>query len=476
VGSPPGQAGVLPRKLGQLKTLAREPVESLIFGGPGGEAPPAGTLDRLPGYVRHKTGSDALGDSQSTSAGDTLTIKDNRLLNPDPPILAQIPYKETPTVDELLDSIRRSLTSPPKVPDPGSYGRQWILYSNGHYFHEMGRRWAQFVDGKQLDRRPLREVGINPGMTLEIQPPKQAILVVNPRPFLGAGVETLQFVYSELRDVGGFINRIQNWIPELSVESYGTRWVLYDPATGRYFDDIVKGDSRVLWTAGIANEDGDTFLDVRPPQHRQVEQANVLRRWSGLKTELKVAIIAGLFAIVVAIVTGIFNLGVAHYNGSKVISTPTPASPTSTPTGTGIPNSLAKLYEDRNGVVFSSPQTTVSSQDGLLQAEIFKAGGLKLLVKDGGYETDDEYPISDAIGGVFSPDSKNIAIFNSNKVAISAIGVSSAMNLPNLKKPPTVFTIASGILDLKFEGNEKLVVTGPNGKVTKCNLKGEEIK
>jgi hypothetical protein len=166
-----------------------------------------------------KTGSDALGDSQSTVAGDTLTIKDNRLLNPDPPILAQIPYKETPTVDELLDSIRRALTSPPKVPDPGSYGRQWILYSNGHYFHEMGRRWAQFIDGKQLDRRSLRKVGINPGMRLEIQPPKQAILGVNPRPFLGAGAETLQFVYLELRDVGGFINRIQNWIPELSVES-----------------------------------------------------------------------------------------------------------------------------------------------------------------------------------------------------------------------------------------------------------------
>jgi hypothetical protein len=90
--------------------------------------------------------------SQSASAGDSITIKDNRLHNPDPPILAQIPYQETPTVDELLDRIRRSLTSPPKVPDPGSYGRQWILYSNGRYFHEIGRRWAQFIEGKQLTR------------------------------------------------------------------------------------------------------------------------------------------------------------------------------------------------------------------------------------------------------------------------------------------------------------------------------------
>jgi hypothetical protein len=322
-----GQAGVVPRKLGPLRTLAREPVEPLNFGAPLEEAPPADKLDRLPGYGRQKkTGSDALGDSQSASAGDSLTIKDNRLLNFDPPILAQIPYKETPTVDEFTDRIRRSLTSPPKVPDPGSYGRQWILYSNGHYFHEMGRRWAQFIEGKQLDQRPLREVGINPGMTLEVQPPKQARIIVNPRPFLGAGAEILQFVYAELRDVGGFINRIQNGIPELSVESYGTRWVLYDPAIGRYFDDIVKGDSRVLWTAGIPNEDGDTFLDVRPPP-RQVKHANVWRWWIDLKTELKVAVIGGLFAIVVAIVTGIGNLVVARYNGAKVSPTATAEHP-----------------------------------------------------------------------------------------------------------------------------------------------------
>jgi formylglycine-generating enzyme required for sulfatase activity len=166
------------------------------------------------------------------------------------------------------------------------------------YFHEMGRRWAQFIEGKQLDKRPLREVGINPGMTLEVQPPKQAIIIVNPRPFLGAGAETLQFVYAELRDVGGFVNRIQTWIPELSVESYGTRWVLYDPATGRYFDDIVKGDSRVLWTAGIANED-DTFLDVRPPQHRQVEQANVLRRRIGKSPSKHVIAFLAIAAVLV---------------------------------------------------------------------------------------------------------------------------------------------------------------------------------
>jgi hypothetical protein len=162
---------------------------------------------------------------------------------------------------------------------------------------------------------------------------------------------------------GRRLNRIQNGSPELSVESYGTRWVLYDPATGRYFDDIVKGDSRVLWTAGIPNEDGDTFLDVRPPPG-QVEQANVWRWWIALKTELKVAVIGGLFAIV----TGIGNLVVATYNGAKVSPTataehPSPSarvmpsqsfsvpplpSPTANPAEFAVPSISARKSEEQN--------------------------------------------------------------------------------------------------------------------------------
>ena len=145
----------MPRKLGPLKTLAREPIGPLTFGAPVEETPPAGKLDRLPGYVRHKTGSDALGDSQSASAHETppiLTTKDNRLSDPDPPILEIIPYKEMPTVDKLLDRIWNSLKSPPKVPDPHTYGREWILYDpKGEYFHKIGTPWAQFIENKQLD-------------------------------------------------------------------------------------------------------------------------------------------------------------------------------------------------------------------------------------------------------------------------------------------------------------------------------------
>jgi TIR domain len=344
---PLGPVPVLPPK--RAPTGSRE----VTFGGPAEETP-----------VRQKTGTDALGDSQSASAGGTppsITIKDNRLGDPDPPILEIIPYKETPTVDEFLDRIRRSLTSPPRVPDPGSYGRQWILYSNGHYFHEMGRRWAQFIEGRQLDQRPLREVGINPGITLEVQPPTQSIVVINKRPLVGGNEEPLLLEYSDLKTVGGFLNRIQNAIQKLSADSYGTDWILYDPASGRYFDDIVKGDSRVLQAAGIATEDGDTFLDVRPPPH----PGAAWRWWIGLKTELKVAVIGALFAIVVAIITGTGNLVVAINNRAKASPTPV-VSATFTPASTPIPSATqVPAASDSPSSSIIDPSTILAHQPNL---------------------------------------------------------------------------------------------------------------
>jgi hypothetical protein len=203
-------------------------------------------------------------DSQSASAGETptsLTTKDNRLSDPDPPILEVIPYKETPTVTKLLDRIWTSLLPRPR---PNSYGREWILYGQGEYFHKIGTRWAQFVERKLLDERPLREVGIVPDMILEVRRPKQRMVVINQRPLVGGGEEPLLLV--GLKTVGELLNKIQDSIPDLSVKSYGTKWILYDPAKpDRHFDDIVKRRSRVLDDVGIATEDGDTFLHVRPP-------------------------------------------------------------------------------------------------------------------------------------------------------------------------------------------------------------------
>src|ERR1700730_4744028 len=64
-----GQAGVVPGKLGPLKTRARESVEPLTFGGPGEATPAAGkldgVLDRPSRYLPQETDSDALRNSGS---------------------------------------------------------------------------------------------------------------------------------------------------------------------------------------------------------------------------------------------------------------------------------------------------------------------------------------------------------------------------------------------------------------------------
>jgi hypothetical protein len=68
---------------------------------------------------------------------------------------------------------------------------------------------------------------------------------------------------------------------------------------------------------------------------QQQRKAGIWHWWIGLNTELKVPVICGLFGILVAIVTGICNLGVAIYNGSKpapaLSATPMPTTSASTP-------------------------------------------------------------------------------------------------------------------------------------------------
>jgi SEFIR domain/Carboxypeptidase regulatory-like domain len=69
-----GQAGVLPGKLGPLKTRAREAVEPLTFGGPGEETPAAGkldgVLDRPSRYLPQETDSDELRSSGSRPSSE----------------------------------------------------------------------------------------------------------------------------------------------------------------------------------------------------------------------------------------------------------------------------------------------------------------------------------------------------------------------------------------------------------------------
>jgi hypothetical protein len=69
-----GQAGVVPGKLGALKTRAREAVEPLTFGGPGEATPAAGkldgVLDRPSRYLPQQTDSDAIRSSGSRPSSE----------------------------------------------------------------------------------------------------------------------------------------------------------------------------------------------------------------------------------------------------------------------------------------------------------------------------------------------------------------------------------------------------------------------
>jgi len=99
-----------------------------------------------------------------------LTIDSRPLLENDGEI-SQIPYEQYSGVDSLLDHIYFTLQ--PRVP-AFTYGDTWLLHEvrTGRNFKDMGTRWAK-QHGMPSDSRSLRDVGIMPGMKLEvIYPPK----------------------------------------------------------------------------------------------------------------------------------------------------------------------------------------------------------------------------------------------------------------------------------------------------------------
>jgi hypothetical protein len=81
------------------------------------------------------------------------------------------PYSAEEEVSSLLDAIWLGLGEKADVP-AFSYGSEWILRDSvsGRRFQDIGRRWARRTRGEAYDKRPLREVGIEPGMTLEAVP------------------------------------------------------------------------------------------------------------------------------------------------------------------------------------------------------------------------------------------------------------------------------------------------------------------
>ncbi len=81
----------------------------------------------------------------------------------------QVAYDRYSTVSELLDDIFFSFKI--KIPSM-SFGLRWFLRdaASGHIFTDIGRRWAA-RQNKVVDDRRLEQVGIKPGMTLEVVNP-----------------------------------------------------------------------------------------------------------------------------------------------------------------------------------------------------------------------------------------------------------------------------------------------------------------
>jgi hypothetical protein len=80
-----------------------------------------------------------------------------------------VPYYQYRTVSALLDDIRVSIGAPNL-----SFGTRWIIkIKGGKRFTEkdIGRQWAASTQQKSIDYRTLDQIGIEPGMTLEVIKP-----------------------------------------------------------------------------------------------------------------------------------------------------------------------------------------------------------------------------------------------------------------------------------------------------------------
>lgn len=103
---------------------------------------------------------------------NTLTIDSRPLLGIDEGKVLELRYDSFETVQELQDEIYFTLLE--KYVSPYTYKIHWLLRSieSRKVFKAIGTQWAK-GQGLDEDTRPLDEVGIEPGMTLEIVSPKK---------------------------------------------------------------------------------------------------------------------------------------------------------------------------------------------------------------------------------------------------------------------------------------------------------------
>jgi len=102
---------------------------------------------------------------ESIKTESFITIDSSTLIGPKGAIF-QIPYNRYSTVSELLDMIWSLLS---EYVEPFTYGVRWALREKktGKILKDMGRTWVDKYE-KSADSRSLSEVGIIPGIFLEV--------------------------------------------------------------------------------------------------------------------------------------------------------------------------------------------------------------------------------------------------------------------------------------------------------------------
>jgi hypothetical protein len=134
-------------------------------------------FDRLLRSLRMRAQTLDIITSQQSTASDSISVMPSKeiafltfdsrpLLNEDGKVW-QAPYELFPNVADLLNDIYFALDD--NVP-AFTYEDNWILRDRDtrHVFIDIGTKWSETHHNQRWDERPLSEVGIKPGMYLEI--------------------------------------------------------------------------------------------------------------------------------------------------------------------------------------------------------------------------------------------------------------------------------------------------------------------
>lgn len=116
--------------------------------------------------------SDAAAKAEENIRQQAFLTIDSRPFESNGGHIWQVPYDRSNTVRSLLNDIFFSLRKGTSSLPAHNYGKVWILRdtTSGRVFTNMGRSWAM-KQNRENDERKLTQVGIEPGMTLEIVAP-----------------------------------------------------------------------------------------------------------------------------------------------------------------------------------------------------------------------------------------------------------------------------------------------------------------